>query len=224
MAAGLQAAIGSPYSASLDAAGNLVISRTDGNGFKVALVVTAAQSSGTMSVSGTPLYYSTAKIHLTGPVNSGETWTVTLNSTPYPYVVQASNDLDAVGAGLDAAIGNAFDAGYNASTKMLAITASAGVQVASSIIPATVDGSATASGTKAYTAGVTIGLGSIGTTPVPKNDEWTVTINGNVYRATSTGNDGKTVDQMGSIWPERLITPIAPPPQPTTLPITRLIS
>ena len=81
VAAGLQAAIGGAYSASVDSAENLVVTRPDGKGFKVALVVTAAASTGTMTVSGTPLYYSTAKIHLTGPINSGETWAVTLNST-----------------------------------------------------------------------------------------------------------------------------------------------
>ena len=111
--------------------------------------------------------------------------------------MKSTDDLDEVGRGLDTAIGNAFDANYDAPTDMLTITEPAGVQVAWTITPATVDGSAAVSGTKAYVTGVTIALGSDGTVNVPQDQTWSVTINGTTYSARSKGSSGESVDQMG---------------------------
>ncbi|MEE8307244.1 MAG: hypothetical protein V3R81_08255, partial [Gammaproteobacteria bacterium] len=180
--------IASPFGVELLATDTLRITRTGDVAFTVDYNVAQADVEGTWSVSGTPAKYSTAAIVLGGTVTPDETWTITLNGTPYSTTPTTAS-LDAVGSGLDLEIDIDFDAVYVPLTKTLTITHAAGVSVGLDITPAPIDGTISAGGTKAYTDATWTLSGAAA------SESWSITLNGVTYSTSSSGTD---IDVLGA--------------------------
>ena len=123
--------------------------------FTVEFAQSGVDPQGIATIQGTPaqstlssISFASADVTLTGSVRPHETWTVTLDGTPYSYRTSASDNTTTVANGLRSRVPAAYAPASNANT--LTLTKNSGFTVGYSITPGT-DGTATVSPTPAPT-------------------------------------------------------------------------
>ena len=180
----------------------ITITNTPGRAITVAMAVSTAPVTGTLSVdpSSVASHYSSANIVLSGPITPDETWYIRLTrhddaSAPLTVSVKPDTDLltslgNAFVTAINAAAQNTFAPAYDQASHILTVTYAAGVKI--ELLPRTVaaiEGGLATNGMPAARWAHTVlftGGGADGTSTL--GDTWNLTIDGHIYPFSTTAD------------------------------------